>query len=214
MINKPVKPNKAEEIYNHPQYKVAEYLLVLTPHEDLWDTIKGIKQKFADKYECPMAFGTKPHLTLLKFVQLEMVEDRIINRFKMIAMAHPATKIELKDFGSFPTHTIYINVTSKVPILNLVKALKVAQPLLKFDTDHKPYFITEPHITIARKLLPWQYEKAWLEYSNTPFTGRFISNKMTLLKRRVGNKAYQHVADFEFQNLPVVTTQGSLFASL
>jgi len=85
------------------------------------------------------------------------------------------------------------------------------QKLMKLDDDHKPHFIMEPHLTIARKLLPWQYEKGWLEYSNKHFTGRFIADAMLLLKRPVGEKAYQIAQRFEFQNLPVTTKQGNLF---
>ena len=121
-------------------------------------------------------------------------------------------KIELKDFGSFPSHTIYINVVSKVPVQTLVKEVrKEAQRLMKLNDDNKPYFILEPHVTIARKLQPWQYEKGWLEYSNKNFTGRFIADGMLLLKRPLDEKKYQVAQRFEFQNLPVTTRQGELF---
>jgi len=64
---------------------------------------------------------------------------------------------------------------------------------------------------VARKLLPWQYEKGWLEYSHRHFTGRFIADSMLLLKRRMGERAYQIVQRLEFMNLPVSTKQGELF---
>lgn len=193
-------------------YSAAQYLLVITPREDLWQKIISIKSDFANKYNHPMASYTKPHLTLLQFVQLEVVENRIVNRFASICATQPSIKIELKDFGNLPSsNTIYINVTSKVPITDLVKALKEAQQLLKYDAKVKPFFINEPHITIAQKLLPWQHEKAWLEYSHSSFTGRFIASKMTLLKRRIGNKSYQTVADFPFRNLPPDSVQAALF---
>ena len=192
-------------------YSIAEYLLVLTPHEDLWQTIMNIKSDFATKYKHPMASYTKPHLTLLKFVQLEAVENRIVTRFANICASQPSIKIEMKNFDTFPSHTIYINVTSKVPILNLIKALKEAQPLLRYDAAFKPFFIAEPHITIARQLVPWQHEKAWNEYSHSSFTGRFIATKMTLLKRRIGNTKYQLVTDFPFRNLAPDSVQASLF---
>ena len=139
------------------------------------------------------------------------MEERIINRLKIVAMGYHPIKVELKDFGSFPSHTIYINVTTKEPIKNLVKEIKPWQRLLKLDDDHKPHFIDEPHLTIARQLKPWQYEKGWLEYSNKNFTGRFIADSMLLLKRKVGDMAYQIAGRFEFQNLPVSTKQGELF---
>jgi 2'-5' RNA ligase len=141
---------------------------------------------------------------------LQMMEERIVNRFKMIAMAMSPFKVELKDFGSFPSHTIFINVDTKVAIQVLVKNIKAAQSLLK-TKDHKPVFAGDAYIPIARQLQPGHYDRAWLEYSHKDFTGRFIASNMLLLRRQPGHKSYQPVQKFEFMNMPVVTTQGALF---
>lgn len=194
------------------KYKQYEYLLVLNPHEELRNKIMHIKQEFYDKYQASAALYGKPHITLVSFKQYEVVEERIVNRLKIIAMGYHPIKIELKDYGSFPSHTIYINITSKVPIQDLVRQIRTeSQRLMKPDEDNKPHFIMEPCLAIARKLQPGQYEKAWLEYSHKHFTGRFIADGLLLLKRYAGEKKYQIVQHFAFQNLPVNTTQGSLF---
>jgi 2'-5' RNA ligase len=195
-----------------PGYRVYEYLVVLNPHKELWEKIMKVKEEFAEEYKSDHARWGKPHVTLVNFVQYGMMEDRIVNRLNAVAMGQFPFKIELKDFGSFPAHTIYINVTTKVPIQNLIKTIRTeSQRLMKLNDDNKPHFIMEPHLTIARKLQPWQYEKGWLGYSNKNFTGRFIADGMLLLKRPVGEMKYQIVKRFEFQNLPVVTKQGELF---
>ena len=196
-----------------PGYKVYEYLVVLHPHRELWEKIMKVKEEFANVYKSDHARWGKPHITLVKFIQYGMMEDRIVNRLNAVAMGQYPFKIELKDFGSFPSHTIYINVTTKVPVQDLIKTIRAdSQRLMKLNDDNKPHFIMEPHLTIGRKLQPWQYEKGWLEYSNKNFTGRFIADGMLLLKRPVGDLKYQIVKRFEFQNLPVVTKQGELFA--
>ena len=200
-----------------PGYRVYEYILVISPQEELWNRIMKVKEDFSTVYKLDHARWSKPQITIVNFHQYEMMEERIINRLRMIAMSYPPFKVELKDFGSFPSHTIYINVTSKLPIQNLVKEIRTeGQRLMKLNDDKKPHFIMEPHITIARKLKPWQYEKGWLEYSNKHFTGRFIADGMTLLKRPVDESdsnrmKYHTVQKFEFQNLPVTTKQGELF---
>jgi len=195
-----------------PGYRIYEYLLVLSPHKELWDKIMGVKMKFADDYESEHARWGKPHVTLANFVQYEMMQERLVNRLRIVAMGATPFKVELRDFGSFPSHTIYINIVTKVQVQNLVKATRhEAQKLMKLNDDNKPHFILEPHLTIARKLLPWQYEKGWLEYSNKNFTGRFIADTMVLLRRPVGEMKYQVVRKFEFQNMPVMTKQGELF---
>jgi len=200
-----------------PGYRVYEYLLVLNPHEEMRNKIMQVKKEFYETYKASSAIWGKPYVTLVNFLQYEMMEERIANRFKTIAMGYHPIKVELKDYGSFPSHTIYINITSKIPIQNLVKEIRhESQRLLKLNDDNKAHFILEPHLTIARKLQPWQYEKGWLEYSQKHFTGRFIADGMLLLKRPVEESdsyrmKYQVVEYFEFRNLPVTTKQGELF---
>lgn len=196
-----------------PGYKIYEYLLVLSPHEELWNRIVKEKEVFAEKYKSDHARWGKPHITLANFLQYELMEERLLNRLKMTAMGFHPIKVELKDYGSFPSHTIYMNVVSKVPVQSLVKTIRTdAQRLMKLNNDNKPHFILEPHIPIARKLQPWQYEKGWLEYSHKHFTGRFIADGMLLLKRPLFENKYQIVQRLEFQNLAVTTKQGDLFS--
>lgn len=195
-----------------PGYNISEYQLVINPHEELRQRILKIKKEFNDTYKSAVALFLAPQILLVSFVQYDMMEEKLVNRLNVIAMGFHPVKVELKDFGSFPSHTIYINVTSKLPIQYLVKQIRTeAQILMKLNDEHKPHFILEPHLTIARKLAPWQYEKGWLEFSHRHFTGRFIADSMLLLKRQTGTLQYQVVRRFEFQNLLVGTTQGSLF---
>ena len=198
--------------FHMPGYRINEYLLVLTPPEELWQKIVRVKEEFSQKYKALSAKYLRPHIALVNFLTLEMMEEKIIQRLQNIGMGIAPFKIELKDFGSYPSHTIFINVVSKVPIQNIVRQLKEAQRLMKLNNENKPHFIEEPHIGIARKLKPWQYEEGWLEYSRRQFTGRFIAESMLLLKRKAGEKTpFQIAKRFEFQNLPVTTRQGSLF---
>src|SRR6187399_717755 len=196
-----------------PGYRIFEYLLVLNPHEELRNKIMKVRLEFNDEYKVSTALGGKPNIILANFLQYEMMEERLINRLKVVAMGFHPIKVELRDFGSFPSHTIYINVVSKVPVQTLVRQIRhETQRLMKLNDDNKPQFILEPHWTKARKLQPWQYEKGWLEYSNKNFTGRFIADGMLLVRRPLGEMRYQIVEWFEFKNLPGLTfMQGNLF---
>jgi 2'-5' RNA ligase len=195
-----------------PGYRVYEYLIVLDPHEELRHKIVEARKGFAAEFEVTTSNGSRPNLALANFMQYEMKEERLLNRLKAIALGYPPFKVELKDFSSFPSHTIFINVTSKVPIQNLVKLIRSeSQRLMKLNDETKPHFMLEPYISIARKLKPWQYEKGWLKYSTQHFTGRFIADAMIVLKRAEGEKNWQIVERYEFKNLPVSTKQGELF---
>lgn len=202
-----------KNIQQLPGYQVNEYKLVLVPHEELIRHIQDVRKIFTDKFSIENSSTSIPQVLLASFKQIHAAEDRILNRLRLVAMANPAFKVELKDFGSFPSHTIFINVTSKVPITNLIKKVKTdGQRLMKLDADNKPYFPTDSHITIGLKLKPWQYEKAWLEYSHKHFTGRFIADHMLLLRRREGEFKYKIAESFKFENMPVDVKQGDLFS--
>jgi 2'-5' RNA ligase len=198
-------------IQSIPGCRINEYMLVLNPHEELRNKIGKIRNEFSEKYKNSAALLNKPHIALVRFTQLEMMEERIVNRLKVIGMGFQPFKVSLKDYGSFPSHTIYINVATKVPVQNLVREIREAQRLMKLDNEHKPHFIDEPFITIGRRLVPWQYEKGWLEFSHRQFTGSFIADNMLFLKRRLGDRSWQIAQRFEFMNLPVTTKQGELF---
>ena len=194
-----------------PGYRLNDYLLVISPNDELRNRINTIRKNFNQKYRPAMPLTGKPHMALVHFVTWSMMEEKLVSRFQHIAMGITPFKIELKDYASFPSHTIYINVGTKTPVQNLVKELKQAQKLMKADPDHDPHFIAEPFIPVARKLVPWQYEKGWLEYSHLHFSAKIIADGMLLLKRPLGDKAYQVVQRFEFMNMPVTTRQGELF---
>lgn len=193
-----------------PGYWVDEYMIVIDPGETLSEKLTAVRGEFNEKYQVT-APPWKPNLLLASFKQYAMMEAKIINRLNVIAMGHHELKVELKDYGSFPSHSIYVNVTSKVPVQELVKKIRSeAQSLMKHGED-KPYFALEPHFMIAKKLKPWQYEAGWLEYQHRQFTGRFIATEMLLLKRHEGEKTWQVAKHFTFQNLPVETKQAQLF---
>jgi 2'-5' RNA ligase len=192
--------------------RMNEYMIILNPNQELRERIIKVKQQFAEKFDAKMAVNAKPHIMLASFKSWDIMEEKITQRLKHISMGTAPFKVEIKDFGSFPSHTVFLQVTSKIPVGMLVKELKTAQRLMKADPANDPYFVNDPYINIARRLLPWQYEKGWLEYSHRHFSGKFIADSMLLVKRREGTKSWQIAARYEFENLPVTIKQARLFA--
>ena len=198
-----------------PGYKINEYLLVLNPHEELRHKIHKVQEKFALDYQNATALNIMPNIPLVKFVQYEMMESKFMQKINTLAMGFKPIKVELKDYGSFPSHTIFIHVSNGTAITNMVKEIrKDSGRLFKLNEENKPYFFNEPYIPIGRKLLQWQYEKAWNDYSHRHFTGKFIADSMLLLKRPIGEKKYRILPRIEFKNLYIPQiSQGNLFAS-
>ena len=196
-----------------PGYRLYEYQLVLLPNEALRQKILHVKQEFAAAYRLPFTPGGKPYLPLVSFQQYEMMEERLLQKINLVAMGQQPFRLELKDFGSFPSHSIHIRVASRTPVLDLVKNLRTeCHRLMKIKEESKPHFVTDPYVAIGSRLKPWQYEKGWLDFSQRSVSGKCIADAMILLKREQGSKAWQVARRFEFMNLPVLTRQGELFA--
>lgn len=192
-------------------YPLADYLLVLEPPPALDQTIRAVKKHFAETYECPQAAYSKAHITLLRFTQYIQTEARLLHRMEQLIRTFAAFPITLSGFGSFPTHTIFIQVETRNDIVALVKGLRPIQSMLKLDQEHKPHYITEPHLSIARKLLPWQYEKGWLELSHTDFTGRFMAKQVLLLRKKTGDRHYETIRRFQLEGIRQLVEQTALF---
>lgn len=60
-----------------PGYRTYEYLLVLSPHEDLRKRIMQSKKEFSEKYGVGNSGGIT-YLALVGFTQYEMMEERIL----------------------------------------------------------------------------------------------------------------------------------------
>lgn len=195
-----------------PGYRVYEYLVVLPLAEALRQKVMMVRKSFSDSYKTPMNWMSKPYIGLAKFKQYAMMEERLLNRLRTVTMGHHPFKVQLQNFGSFPSHTIYIGVANKGPVQELVKSIRSeAQRLMKSSDTEKPYFMLEPTVTIANKLKPWQYEQGWAEYSQKSFSGQCIADAVLVLKRPEGGVAWQIVERMELKNMPVLVKQGDLW---
>ena len=187
-----------------------EYSIIINPTDSLRNKISKIKNEIHLKYNESILLNTRPNIRLSNFFNWEKIEERLTDHLRVTAMAMPPFKVILKDYGSFPPHTLFINVTSKTPLQMLMKGLKALKPLIKSPLGES-IFVNEFYIPLAVKLSPPQYEKIWSDYRNRKFTGNFIADGMLLLRRKPGERNYQIVERFEFMNLPVSEKQGELF---
>ena len=193
-----------------PGYRANEYLLVLSPHEELRHKISGVKKSFFENYGVQSALMGRPQITLARFTQLEMMEDRLMNKLRLISMGLPPIKIELNGFGNYPTHSIFINVVNKNQVKNIINGFKEARRLMKRGGEN-PHFIDDPCIPVAIRIQKEVFKEVLKEYAAKHFTGRFIADHILVLKRRKGEIKYQVLERMALQYLPVHTLQGALF---
>ena len=183
---------------------VYEYLLIISPDNQTSSSLAQIKKIYCDRYGCINAANLKPHITLVNFIQSQLTEDIIIHKLKGLGKTYKPFIIELNGFGSFKTHTVFVNVLNKINITTIVKDIRAKfSKLLFFDKKFKPIFVTTPHITIARGMTEDQHNHAIREWQNNQFSKSFEANSMILLKRKP-NAVYIKVATMPFtgEHLP------------
>ena len=191
---------------------LCKYLLIIEPIDQVQKHLQGFKQYFLKNHRYPNAIVSKSHITLMRFIQYDSYEKHIIKELQLLASAVTPFDVELQGFGSFG-HTLFVDVKSAGPILGLVsKRRRELRPLVNGVKGHPPYFVTKPHITIARKLTPPQNDAIWPIWRRTKYNGVFRAKNMTLLRRMVGTPTYTIVQKFNFLGMPPQFSQGKLFA--
>ncbi len=195
---------------NLPGHQIYEYLLVIDPHEELRHKIEKRRLQLTQKYCVQQPQAGRPHVSLARFTALKMTEQKIIDRLNWIAMAEKPFVVELKDYGSYPMHAIFIGIGNQPRVLQLIKNLKQARRLMKSGGED-PHFLQDPQIALAGRLPKEKYLEIMKEYLHRKFTGKFIADAFLLLRRATNERRYQIVKRFEFQCLPVNAAQGVLF---
>jgi len=189
-----------------------EYLLIIEPAEPVQKQLKAFKQYFLKSHRYPNAIVSKSHITLMRFVQYDSYEKHIVNELHRLAAAVAPFDVELQGFGTFG-HTLFVDVKSANPILELVAMRRrELRPLLNGRKAQGPYFVTKPHVTIARNLTPAQNDAIWPIWNRTKYRGTFPAKYMMLLRRMVGTPTYSVVRKFNFLGISPRFTQGKLFA--
>lgn len=186
----------------------AEYLLVLSPDGTVKLKANELKRIYNLRYGCSFSEGLTPHITLLNFVVSEKVSEAIINRIENATQSIKPFEVKIDGFDRFPSHTIYLKISSREEVLNIINEL--------FDNLDgylpKSAFCSEPHLTIAKKMSANQFEQAWLDWQNEKYTSSFLGNEMILLKRvLVEGSKYEAIKHFAFKGLEKNKPQLTLF---
>ena len=178
---------------------VFEYLLIISLDKITSSEIFELKKYLRIKYGCEHAASAIPHITLINFIQLENNEERILKYLKRFSESINPFEIQLNGFGQFPPHTIYVNVLTKTPIVEIVKDMQTKfRKILQLTERDKPIFIKTPHVTIARKMTASQHDKAWQEFKEEKYMSTFQTSEMSLLRRAVSGGRYETIATFPF----------------
>jgi DNA polymerase-4 len=175
---------------------VYEYLLVVSPPLSVKNEVMEIKNRFHTAHKHIQAIKSKPHITLINFMMSDAEEETLLYKIEQVAKSHEAFDVLLTNFNHFKTHTIYIDIGHKEPIVNLVRSLHATLNL----PSGQSFFAWKPHMTIAKGLTEEKFYKAMAELQQTEFTESFIAENILLMKHAEKFSKYEIVREFSLGN--------------
>lgn len=188
-----------------------QYYLVLKPTEQVVEKINEVRLAVHDNYKTEIFPLSFPYLRLITFNGLKENEILIISALKKITGHLSTLRMILKNFGTFPTHTIYINAASRLCLKEIISRIKKEGNLNPLAIE-PPHYLDDFYIPIAIKLKPWQFEKLSLEHSQSNFSASCIIKEIHLLKREQAVGKIKSIAIFPLQDfVKTGPQQGNLF---
>ncbi len=171
-----------------------DYLIILSPPENIINYIKALKEKSATVIGAFEAQRSVPNVTVQAWPRKKPVwVEPLIPKLERDLQSLPTIPLEINGFGFFDQQefqTIYAKINSTPETRLWFKLLR------KFFST--PPF--EPHITIARSIEYEDFKKLWPHFKDQPFNARFIVDKLTILRREtIGyDKAYKVFKEVPF----------------
>ena len=181
--------------------QVWEYLLLISPPEDVKHTIGKIKKEVGIKYGSSHAMHSGAYISLVKFLLLKGCERNLLAKLFAFSINKLSFDIQLNNFDVFPRHTLYVDVQENEGLKKLqnellrllISTVSVRDKYLKAGKKH--------HLTIARSLNPAQFEQIANEYQNRILEMVFSAKNLVLLKRpydEYNSKSYKWSGSHNF----------------
>lgn len=183
-----------------PDTTLCEYELVACPDEALNLRIIEEKVFFYRQFDYGHAVRTQTHITIANFKAKEVMEATLVRWIQNICRLHSCFPVQLNNFNGFPTGMICIRVQDPNPFGQLAASLKMIDGFIQSNDCPPLQLVTRPHLTIARNLPGYIYEKAIKEYAGRCFTESFMVQKLALLKREVEFDKCELVNTFTLMN--------------
>jgi 2'-5' RNA ligase len=171
---------------------IYEYLLFISPPENIKNEAEQIKKEFHAKLDHIQAVKFQPYITLINFAFNAGHEEDLISKIYAVANTHTTFDLRLKNFNHFKTHTIYIGVETENPVVNIVRALHSVLML----PSSLSFFSWKPHMTIAKGLTEDKFNAAMPSFEAQEFQAAFITESILLMKRNHPKVRYEKVEEF------------------
>ena len=168
--------------------KVHEFLIVLTPSNEICNDVQRFKDKLANSFGRFDSYYSKAHFTLVNFICNKEQEHQLLSAIKKGCAQIKSFDITLDKIDAFKySGTLYINPIEKDNIIQL--SHEIYKELIKNGISKKNLITAKtPHLTIARKLNKLQFDLALEEFQKIGYKNHFKAKEITILKRNNAKK--------------------------
>ena len=187
--------NEAGEFSLREFKEIYEYLLILSPNDQVINAIRSFKKEFKEDFPEALSTGLKPHITLMNFINVERNEERIIKRFAIMSRGMRPLNVVVDGFCNLG-QAIAAKVISKTLITKAAEDFKARNADI-FRPNYTRY-CTNPHLTIARQIPVKHQKEAWQIWKDKKYSVQFEIKEMILLKRKLGGGKCEVIGTFQF----------------
>jgi 2'-5' RNA ligase len=163
--------------------KIWEYLLIISPPDEIKRLVGNIKKVVGIKYNSYHALHSTAYISVLKFQLMKDYERHLLNRLIDFFVNRLSFAIQLSNFDVFPKHTLYIDIPQNENLKKLQNELIFF--LMRSVSVRSTYLSSgnKFHITIASSLKPDQFESVSSDYRCKTIKAEFSVKDIVLLKR-------------------------------
>ncbi len=161
------------------------YFIASVPPSPYFEEVLKFKNHFKTKYQSKAALNSPPHITLhMPFEWKVKAQEKLISSLETFFKVEAPVEVTLKNFGSFSSRVIFVNVINSESLDAMQKRLtqhcKRTLNLFNADYQDRPF---HAHMTVAfRDLKKQAFELAWQEFKTKTFEGHYATNQISLLK--------------------------------
>jgi hypothetical protein len=202
---------QAPATYSLPNISINKYMLIVRPSEQILERTKRLQHKWKNEFDLQDIQLQSGYLLLAKFNQVAAQEERLLRKLHYAAMECAPYRIRLEGFYGYPEHAIGIKIDTPETVKQINRLIQIHLSGIRFPGE-RPYYNHYPAIGLASRLEPEQYRNIWPKIANKHFSGAFTADHMMVLRKGPYQKGWSMLERFTFENLPIQSKQGVLFA--
>jgi hypothetical protein len=186
-------------------------MVIVRPSEQVLDRIKKIQGRWKEEQ------GLKPdqiqsgYLLLSRFSMHSSNEERVLRKLHYAAMECAPYRISINGFFGLPDHSVGLKIANPAAIKQINHMIQIQFAGMKFPGE-RPYYNHFPAIGLVNRLDTATYKSIWSRVGNKHFLASFTADHLIVLRKSSNANTWSIVDRFAFENLPIQSKQGVLFA--